>query len=415
MNKFFVVSIAVLVFLLLDWYAFQAVKTIFLNFSEGVTKTIRITYFSISVLIIAALLFYNFGNPDGVAKHARTVLISFLFINLLAKVIIAFFLLIDDLQRGLRWLISKIPKADSVTTNEGISRSQFLATSGVIMAAVPIVSMSWGIISGAHDYRIRRIKIPIKGLPSALDGLRIAQLSDIHSGSFWNRTAVKGGVDMLVNEKVDLAFFTGDLVNNRAAEMQEWGSVFSKIQAPLGVYSVLGNHDYGDYVSWESNIAKQKNLRDLEDIQRNMGWKLLKNSHEVISVDGEKLGVIGVENWSAKGRFPKYGQLERALENMPQTSANVLLSHDPSHWQSEVLPKHNQIDLTLSGHTHGMQFGVEIPGFKWSPVQYMYDEWAGLYKANEQFLYVNRGFGYLAYPGRVGILPEITILTLERS
>ena len=220
---------------------------------------------------------------------------------------------------------------------------------------------------------------------------------------------------MRQDEKVDLAFFTGDLVNNKATEMQEWGSIFAKVNAPLGVYSVFGNHDYGDYVEWESQAKMQKNLADLATIHKNMGWNLLINEHKIIKVDGEKLGVIGVENWGAKARFPKYGKLDVATQNLAETSVNMLLSHDPSHWQAEVLPKYDNIDLTLSGHTHGMQFGVDIPGFKWSPVQYVYDEWAGLYKSKDQYLYVNRGYGYIGYPGRVGILPEISVIILERA
>lgn len=415
MNRLLFVTIFSIVFLLIDYYAFQAVKTLTSTSSLGFQKMIKYIYFSLSALVIIAILVYNFGNPDGIAKHARTLLMSFVFINVLAKFFLALFVFIDDIQRAVRWIGMKLSNPKPEEIEEGISRSKFLATTGLVVAAAPIVSLSWGIISGAHDYRIRRVSVPIKGLPKALEGLRIGQLSDIHSGSFWNKTAVKGGVEMLQGEKVDLAFFTGDLVNNKATEMQEWGSVFSKVNAPLGVFSVFGNHDYGDYVQWESPAAKQKNLMDLAAIHKNMGWNLLINENKIIEIDGEKLAVVGVENWGAKGRFPKYGKLDLAMQGVNDTAVNVLLSHDPSHWQAEVIQKHQNIDLTLSGHTHGMQFGVEIPGFKWSPVQYMYDEWAGLYQSKEQYLYVNRGFGYIGYPGRVGILPEISIITLEKA
>ncbi|MEX2379881.1 MAG: metallophosphoesterase, partial [Vicingaceae bacterium] len=333
----------------------------------------------------------------------------------LTKTVLVLFVFIDDIRRGIKWLIRKYSKPKIEAKEGGISRSEFLNKSGIIVAALPVISMSWGVISGAHDYRVRRITLPIKGLPNAFNGLKIAQLSDIHSGSFWNKTAVEGGIDLLEAEKADIAFFTGDLVNNKASEMQNWGSVFERIKAPLGVYAVFGNHDYGDYVDWPSIAAKEKNLNDLRTIQKNMGWKLLENENHIIELDGEKLGIIGVENWSARGHFPKYGKLNQASKGLEETSLNVLLSHDPSHWQAEVVPNFPKIDLTLSGHTHGMQFGVEIPGFKWSPAQYFYDEWAGLYKANEQYLYVNRGYGYIGFPGRVGIPPEITILTLEQA
>ena len=417
MNRMLFVFVFSVVFLLIDYYAFQAIKTLIAGQSAGFQKVIKIIYFSISYLVILAILVYNFGNPDGIAKHARTALMSFVFINVLAKVVLGLFVFFDDIQRLIRWVVIKLsnPEVSNNDTDEGISRSKFLATTGLVLAAAPVVSLSWGIISGAHDYRVRRIKLPIKDLPKGLEGLRIGQLSDIHSGSFWYKTAVKGGVQMLQDEKVDVAFFTGDLVNNKATEMQEWGSVFAKINAPLGVYSVFGNHDYGDYVQWESDVAKQKNLADLATIHKNMGWNLMMNEHKSLTIEGEVINIIGVENWGAKARFPKYGKLDQAMKNLPDSSVNILLSHDPSHWQAEVLPKYNNIDLTLSGHTHGMQFGVEIPGFKWSPVQYVYDEWAGLYTSNQQYLYVNRGFGYIGYPGRVGILPEISVITLERG
>lgn len=416
MNRVLFVSLFLVVFILIDWYAFQAIKTLIGNSSVLTRKTIKGIYVTLSVLVAIALLIYNFGNPDGIAKHARMFLMSFIVLNFLAKFFLAVFVLIDDIVRLVRWGVAKLSNPEPKTTGEGISRSKFIATTGLVVAAAPIVSLSWGIISGAHDYRIRRVKVPIKDLPRGLEGLRIGQLSDIHSGSFWNKTAVKGGVKMLMDEKVDLAFFTGDLVNNRATEMQEWGSVFAKVNAPLGVYSVFGNHDYGDYVrDWPSLDAKKQNLKNLATIHRNMGWGLLLNEHKILEIDGEKLGIVGIENWGAKANFPKYGKMDLAVQNMPDTAVNILLSHDPSHWQAEVIPHYKEIDLTLSGHTHGMQFGVEVPGFKWSPVQYVYDEWAGLYQSGEQYLYVNRGFGYLAYPGRVGILPEITVLTLERA
>lgn len=417
MNRGLFVSVFILIFLLVDWYAFQAIKTLTSGSSEGFKKLIRIIYFTLTVLVIVSLIVYNFGNPDGIGKHARSFLMTFVFINVLAKLFLAVFVLVDDVQRGIRWLVRKLsnPTPETTTSDGAISRSKFLATTGLVVAATPVLSLSWGIISGAHDYRVRRVNLSIKDLPKSLEGLRIGQLSDIHSGSFWNKTAVKGGVEMLQNEKVDLAFFTGDLVNNRAVEMQEWGSVFAKVNAPLGVYSVFGNHDYGDYVEWESPAAKQKNLADLATIHKNMGWNLLINENRVLEIDGEKLGIIGVENWGAKARFPKYGKLNVATQNLQDTSVNILLSHDPSHWQAEVVPNYPNIDLTLSGHTHGMQFGIDIPGFKWSPVQYVYDEWAGLYRANNQYLYVNRGFGYLGYPGRFGILPEISVITLVKA
>ena len=417
MNRTPILLSFLLLLLLIEWYAFQAVKVVVKQKSKKVSKVVYYSYWVITAIAAAMFLYYNFGPQSEMNRIFGTFLRLSLFVNAFAKIIVILFVFIDDIIRAVKWLIKK-NKAETTALpikDGGISRSTFLAKTGLIVAAVPVVSLSWGIVSGAHDYRVRREKLPIANLPAAFQGLRIAQISDIHAGSFWNKTAVKGGVEMLMNEKADLVFFTGDLVNRKSNEMNNWGDVFGKIKAPLGVYSVLGNHDYGDYVEWSSKAAKDKNLLDLYDIERNMGWEALNNEHRIIEIDGQKLGIIGVENWSANHRFPKYGNLSKAMENMEDTAVNILLSHDPSHWQAEVLTTYPTINLTLSGHTHGMQFGVEVPGFKWSPAQYLYDEWVGLYKAKEQYLYVNRGFGYIGYPGRIGILPEITILELEKA
>jgi hypothetical protein len=275
--------------------------------------------------------------------------------------------------------------------------------------------MSYGVLSGAHDYQVHRKTLYLPNLPKSFDGLRFAQLSDIHSGSFFNKVAVRGGVEMLLKEKPDVVFFTGDLVNNVASEMKDYQDIFSKVKAPLGVYSTLGNHDYGDYVMWSSAEAKRKNLEDLKATHQLMGWRLLMNESQYLTQNGDKIAVMGIENWSAKGRFPKYGNLSKAHQNTEEASVKILLSHDPSHWRAEVLEDYKDIDLMLAGHTHGMQFGIEIGNFRWSPVQYFYEEWADLYSHANQYLYVNRGFGFIGYPGRIGILPEICIFELRRA
>lgn len=421
MSKVLLVFLFIIFFFLVDLYAFQGVWILSLHFSSHVRNGIKIAYWSISALCIICLILYHSINPDRFGNHWKMFVLSGLFIIYFSKLVYLLFLFIDDLQRMLRWgyretseLINSGQAAASDADNY-ISRSQFLVTTGVIVASVPLISLSWGIISGAHDYRVRKLDIPLTKLPSAFDGLRIVQISDIHSGSFWNKTAVKAGVEMAVKLKPDLIFFTGDLVNNRADEMAEWISVFSKLTAPLGVYSILGNHDYGDYTSWNSPEQKRQNLHKLMQIHKVMGWDLLMDEHRIKEVEGQKLAIIGVQNWGAKARFPKYGNLAKAAKGIDSTTTNLLLSHDPSHWKAQVLPEFPQIDLTFSGHTHGMQFGVEIPGFKWSPAQYVYDEWAGLYREDERYLYVNRGFGYLGYPGRVGIPPEISLITIRRK
>ena len=417
MNKLVLIPIIALLFLLIDWYVFQGIKFLIHSFSAPTQRFLKYTYWCITILTLIAFLIYHFVNVDAYSKSARMFLLVGVFINYIAKLFFVVFLLIDDFVRLIRYIASLF--SSETTSSEGISdhsskisRSDFLVKTAAVAAVVPLVGMSWGIISGAHDYRVRRIKLPLANLPKAFHGMKIVQVSDIHSGSFWNKTAVMGGVEMLMNEKPDMVFFTGDIVNNRAEEMADWISVFSKVKAPHGVYSVFGNHDYGDYVAWDSPQQKAKNLIDLAAMQKAMGWKLLMNENKIIEVNGEQIAVVGIENWGAKARFPKYGKLSEAIKGTENIAIKLLLSHDPSHWQAEVLPLFPDISAMFSGHTHGMQFGVDIPGIKWSPVQYVYDEWAGLYQQKGQYLYVNRGFGYIGYPGRIGMPPEITTIEL---
>jgi hypothetical protein len=266
--------------------------------------------------------------------------------------------------------------------------------------------------STKYHYRVRRLKLAFDSLPPSFKGLKIAQLSDIHSGSLRNPAAVSRGIDRVLAEKPDLILFTGDLVNDKAVEVGDYQAIFARLKASLGVYSILGNHDYGDYAWWENPEAKKANLDHLKRIQREMGWRLLVNEHVVFERNGEQIALMGIENWSAKARFPKYGKMDQAYLGTEKYPFKILMSHDPSHWDAEVRSDYPDIDLMLAGHTHGMQFGVEMPGFKWSPVQYLYREWAGLYEKGRQKLYVNRGFGFIGYPGRVGIMPEITIIEL---
>lgn len=427
MNKLVLIPVLALILLLIDWYAFQAVKTATQGLSSNTRTIWHNLYWGLAALMIMGLFIYHFVDPYLLGRKIRTMLMVVIFTHYFAKFFILIFLIIDEISRIIQWIGQKLGIGDSATTSEAreaivesadsntITRSQFLAKAGLIAATVPIVGVSYGIISGAHDYRVRRRRIVLPNLPKEFDGIRLAQISDVHSGSFWNRTAVQGGVEMLLKEKPDMIFFTGDLVNNVADEMKDYVSIFGKLKAPHGVYSTLGNHDYGDYVGWSSPEAKAKNLQTLIETHRAMGWDILMDEHRVIKEGQAEIGVLGIQNWSAKGRFPKYGSLEaahRGTENLP---VKLLLSHDPSHWMAEVVTQYKDVDVTFSGHTHGMQFGIDIKGFKWSPVKYMYPEWADLYQSGEQYLYVNRGFGYLGFPGRVGIPPEITIVELAKS
>jgi len=410
--RFIVLSSIILI--VLDYYIYRALRTT--NIKWAKTKTFTILWWTYAALLLLGIIATAFLD---LRLTVRSIVLVAFFITFATKFVFALLFVIDDIRRGGIWLKRKVFPTTPVVTEAlpepkktSISRSDFLAKSGVVLAAVPFTTLSWGIVSGAYDYRVRRQKIYLPNLPKAFHGMKIGQISDIHSGSFYNQTAVKGGVDMLLVEKPDVIFFTGDLVNNLASELKDYKDIFSKVKAPLGVFSTLGNHDYGEYhFGTEPSAAKAKNLELVKQSEREMGWDLLMNENRTLKVDNEEIGIIGVENWGAGLRFPKYGNLEKALIGSEDLPVKLLLSHDPSHWRAQVLD-YPEIDAMFSGHTHGMQFGVRFKKFQWSPVQYIYKEWAGLYQQDHQQLYVNTGFDFLGYPGRVGILPESTIFEL---
>ncbi|KLT66279.1 metallophosphoesterase [Pedobacter sp. BMA] len=397
-----------------DVYFYNSIVAVFKKWKPLTKKIFAIVYWSYSLLLIVGVFAGIFLN---LFLTLRAIILVAFFLTVACKMAMLPFLVLDDLRRLFIRLFKKreVIKDQPVSEVEPITRSEFLVKAGLVAAAVPLTSLSWGIISGAYDYQIRKVNLILPNLPKAFDGITMGQISDIHSGSFYNKTAVKGGVEMLLAEKPDFIFFTGDLVNNLTNEVRDYQDIFSKVKAPLGVYSSLGNHDYGDYYfGKESSPAKIKNLKDMVDVHKIMGYDLLMNENRRLKVDGEEIGILGIENWGM-GRFPKYGKMELAVQNTNDLPVKLLLSHDPSHWRGEVLQKYPQIDAMFSGHTHGMQFGVRLKEYQWSPVQYIYKEWAGLYQEQKQQLYVNVGYGFLGYPGRVGILPEITIFTLKRA
>jgi hypothetical protein len=401
--------------LLLDTYIFQAVKTILFNSTPKTKAVVYTVYWIASAIAIIGFLMFVYTEQQFLGKKFRTYLFATVVGLFLAKMIVIIFLVVDDLRRGIQWLAGKMFFEKTEGENlagEGITRSVFLSWLGIAAGTTLFGSLVYG-FSNKYKYDIKRVKLSYGDLPPGLKGLRIVHISDIHSGSFTNKEAVLHGVKMIMDTKPDLIVFTGDLVNDRASEMAAYMDVFSLLKAPLGVYSTLGNHDYGDYVQWPvDGVSKQENLENLKKVHSGLGWRLLMNEHVAIERNGQHLALLGIENWSAKGNFPKYGKMSEAYAGTDQYPFKILLSHDPSHWDAEVTKKYKDVHLMLSGHTHGMQFGVELPGFKWSPVQYMYKQWAGLYENDQQKLYVNRGFGFIGYPGRVGILPEITVLEL---
>ncbi len=406
--------IFVAIFLLIDAYVFQAVLNVSKEWSPFSKQAIRYGFWFPTLISISGLLWWTFSDPYKGTDYLRIYILAGSAILYFSKIFAVLFLFVDDLQRGVRWVAKYFSKSSTNLPGEAITRSEFLSKAALVASAVPLGLSVYGVISGAHDYRVKRVTLKIPNLPKSFDGIRIGQVSDIHSGSFWNKKAVKGGVEMLMGEKPDLIFFTGDLVNNESSEVKDYIPIFEKIKAPLGVFSITGNHDYGDYRQWQSKEAKKENFSDLIEAHKLLGYDLLMNEHRMIEQGGDKLAIIGIENWGA-GRFSKYGKLDQAYAGTDDAATKILLSHDPTSWDAIVRPNHKDIDLTLSGHTHGFQFGVEIANIKWSPCQYVYKQWAGLYQEDNQYLYVNRGFGYLGYPGRIGMPPELTIIELKRA
>ena len=395
--------------ILIDLYAYQALKVVISNSSLSAKTWSKLLFFSLNILMISFTIAYTSGLIEDWDKVSLTILRSLIFIAYLSKFLVLPFLFIDDVIRGFLYIF------DFFKPNQAFnaSRSRFLSQFGIFIGAIPLISLTYGIFRNAYRFQLRQTKIKIDQIPSELIGLKIIQISDIHSGSFLYPEEVNKAVEIINNQSADLVFFTGDLVNNTADEVIPLLPVLSKIKAKYGVYSILGNHDYGDYVRWENSDKKQENLDRLKLYHKELGWQLLTNENRIVNINGKEIGIIGVENFSTHMRFPKYGKLKESFSGVENTSLKLLLSHDPSHWAHEVITEFKDIAITFSGHTHGFQFGVEIPGFiQWSPIQYVYKQWAGLYKNGNQMLYVNRGLGHLGYPGRVGILPEVTLIEL---
>lgn len=418
--KFLVI---LLILVLAEFYSFLIMRSAVRKFPRAAAMATMALYVVMTVFLEGGMFFFRKIDWTQYPTILRNVYIALSFGLVVGKVLVVVLLLLNDLRRIGIWVYNKIvPKKDEIDERTGdlMPRSVFIMRAALITAGVSLGGFIYG-MGNRYKYIVRRVRITSPKVPPAFKGLKIVQISDIHTGSFDNHEAVASGIQRILDLKPDVIFFTGDLVNDRTIEVDSrYKEIYSRLKAPLGVYSTLGNHDYGDYAQWPNQEAKAKNLQDIIQLHADMGWRLLMDEHVLLERGGDSIGVIGVQNIPGagvrgmNGPFHMYGDMAKAYTGIETKNApfKILLSHDPSHWDAEVIEKYKDVDLTLSGHTHGMQFGVELPWMKWSPIQYMYKNWAGLYTENNQHLYVNRGFGFLGYPGRLGIMPEITLIEL---
>ena len=399
----------VFVFIILDVYAYQAFRSVLKN------NWSQILYVLLSLLVLVNLVFhfYGFNRREGFT-HAHGYAVAFFVAMVVPKTVLVIIMFGEDVFRMFEALYRYVGFGNS-STNYFASRRAFVAKLALGLASIPLASIIYGVYKGRYNYKVLRYSLYFEDLPEAFDGYKLTQISDIHSGSFDDVDKVRYAVDLINKQNSDVILFTGDIVNNKAEELEPFKTVFNKLKAKDGLFSVLGNHDYGDYIHWASASHKRKNLEDLKKLQKEIGFKLLLNDSVYLNKNGQRIALVGVENWGAGG-FKKAGDLQRASRALHKDDFKILMSHDPSHWEKKVLKDPYHYHLTLSGHTHGMQFGIDIPGwFKWSPVKWRYKHWAGIYKELGQYINVNRGFGYLAFPGRIGMWPEITVIELKKG
>lgn len=391
------------IFLLLEVYVYQAFKTLYSS------QTAKLIYWIPTVLIYGFLIYSIITFDRGSHEYLKfQIVFSMILIFVLPKILVALFLLIEDIFRLLNFGYQY-----AVTEDRNYpSRRKFVSLVGLGSAAIMAGLVVDGIIFGKYRHRARIVRLKLKNLPAAFKGYKIVQISDVHSGSFQNPKHLQHAIDLINKQDADLVLFTGDMVNNYAEEFIPFIDLFSQIKGKDGKFATLGNHDYGDYGDWKSREEKAQNIPLLIEYEKRAGFQMLRNEHKVIERNGEKLYILGVENWGI-APFPQFGDLDKASRGVPADAAKILMSHDPSHFDAVVKRHPSNVQLTISGHTHGMQFGIDLKNFKWSPVKYKYPKWADLYESEGKYLYVNRGFGVIGYPGRVGVLPEITVFELS--
>ncbi|MBB1194330.1 metallophosphoesterase [Flavobacterium sp. SOK18b] len=405
----FRVVLLCLFLLVLEIYTFQVFKTIIKN--KSILYSIQIASVAFSIYIVYALM--QFDRSVGQTQKTMFTM-ALLLLVYLPKIIFTIVLLGEDLYRLGVGTLNYFSNYDE-SKDFFNSRRKFVSQIGLGLAAVPFLSLIYGITVGKYNYKVIKQRIFFPDLPDAFDGFTITQISDVHSGSFDNPDKIQHAIDLINAQNSDLILFTGDIVNTHAKEMHPWIETFNKIDKhEYGKFSVLGNHDYGEYVTWKTEQEKEENFEDIKKLYGQIGFNLLLNEHTFIKKGNDQIALVGVENWGHN--FKQAGDLDKASGSLQRQDFKILMSHDPSHWNKVVQHDKRHFQLTLSGHTHGMQFGIEIPGyFKWSLVQYVYEQWAGLYENVGRYVYVNRGFGFHAYPGRVGIMPEITVIELKKA
>lgn len=416
------IVIAILLVLLIEYYSFVAVRVAFRNKTASTKLIITVVYILLNVVFYVTLFnarnLSQPGQDSFLAKYFVAIMMGVLF----TKVVLTLFLFLGDVYRLFAWIFTSKSEAKLATdtpvnfNKKTIPRSQFLSQIALLTGSAIIGTFLYG-TRNKYNYQVKNVKLNFPHLPEKFNGLKIVHISDIHAGSFDSPEDVLRGMKLIMKQQPDIILFTGDIVNNISTELLPYKDIFKTLSAPLGVFAVLGNHDYGDYQEWPNPEEKADNMVQLKQHFEDMNWELLLNKNVVFDKYGDRLAIIGVENWGSKVGFPKYGKMADAYKGVIEDGATfkILMSHDPSHWDSEIITQYKDVDLTLSGHTHGMQFGVKLPWFQWSPVQYVYKHWMGLYQEGNQYLYVNPGFGFIGYKGRVGILPEITVLELFRG
>ncbi len=414
-----VFAIILIIMLLVDAYSFKGIRILVQNLNSNFWRNfIYIAFWASTALMVFAMIagyFFRSSTRNPATFTLYYYLFGLFLIFYVPKILFGIFHLAEDVIYAFSYIFQKVFQAKYLADGgEPISRLKFISQTGLVLASIPFFSFIWGIVKGRFNFQVEAVSLGLKNLPKSFNGFRIVHISDIHIGSFQGfEGQVEEAIKMINAQKPDIILFTGDLVNNFYEELNGWIPILSSMEAKYGKYSTLGNHDYGHYYNWPSENEMAENFKKIQGAHSDLGFKLLNNTSEILEIEGEKIALIGVENWGLPP-FPQIGDYKKAVKGVEDIPVKLLMSHDPTHWDQKIIGK-TDVSVTFSGHTHGMQFGIQLGNMKWSPSQYKYPRWGGLYRVANQFLYVNRGFGYIGYPGRVGMPPEITVLNLHSA